>query len=449
MELCASLWGATISYGLKTTILNAQTFRKSPPAPKVLAAYETTPIPFGLHDSDDPAIWWNPDEPGQSLILGTSKFEPDRKTHHHNLEGYGGLGVYALDGRETRFLPGDRLNNIEVLNDRCDSKGCTGELALASNRTINGITIFRVSSSRVSVLANIPLIDETNDAIKVYGLCATKSQGQTLALVTTKKGIAYLFEVRNLPDGKDWINPPITALLIKTIDLSALITPAQDQTMQTLVEKEARAEGELQDLEKKLQDRFALEGCVYDGHRKRWLVGMEKFGIWIVPQESKGSQKLDEAPTPLLTVQGSWTDIGQWGQNPGTDPIADDLEGLEVFTYNNKDYMLFSSQGISEFGLYDLSFQRYLGNFSISLNDKDPVTQTDGLAVKSAPMGPLFPDGILVVHDDTNEASDATYSYQSNVSGEKSLERANYKIVDLNSVMRLFPSEDPETIHLD
>lgn len=34
---------------------------------------ETTPIPAGVHDTDDPAIWLHPTTAGKSLIIGVSK----------------------------------------------------------------------------------------------------------------------------------------------------------------------------------------------------------------------------------------------------------------------------------------------------------------------------------------------------------------------------------------
>ncbi len=404
----------SLSYTLLAGLLSG--FTQAPPlqVPRLLASYETTPLPFGLHESDDPAIWYHPEQPHQSLVLGTSKFEAEKE------QGYGGLGVYGLNGVETRFLPGDRLNNIDMFGNRCSTQGCTGGLAIASNRTIDGISLFQVSSAKVGELATLPLLDEAQKPLKVYGICTGFVNGKSLALVTTKKGQAMLFDIQGLPDGTLLSPQPITAHLIKTIDLAALITPSQDQFVRTIVEKGARTNGELDDLEKKLRDRFALEGCTYDAPRQRWVVGMENFGLWSVPQDST------ETPTVLLQVQGSWTDIDQWGQDPTLPRITDDLEGVDVFTYGGSDYLMFSAQGISEFGLYSLSERRYMGNFALSFNDKDPVTNTDGLAVKSLPMGPEFPRGILVVHDDSNESPTGT------------LEGANYKIVDLKKIMDQF-----------
>ncbi len=59
---------------------------------------EQTPV-----DSDDPAIWINPDDPSQSLILGTDKG--------------GAVVVFDLDGKiipEQTVTGLQRMNNIDV-----------------------------------------------------------------------------------------------------------------------------------------------------------------------------------------------------------------------------------------------------------------------------------------------------------------------------------------------
>jgi 3-phytase len=59
---------------------------------------ETVPVASTRDAADDPAIWVHPDNPEQSLIVGTDK--------------QSGLYVYALDGSERQYLapiPATRL----------------------------------------------------------------------------------------------------------------------------------------------------------------------------------------------------------------------------------------------------------------------------------------------------------------------------------------------------
>src|SRR5690242_11645788 len=63
---------------------------------------ETEPLRY---DVDDPAIWVNPQDPAQSLIVATVK----RPRPH------GGLAVYTLDGKLVEMEPGlDRPNNVDI-----------------------------------------------------------------------------------------------------------------------------------------------------------------------------------------------------------------------------------------------------------------------------------------------------------------------------------------------
>ena len=66
------------------------------------ADIETTPTPQGSEDdsADDPAIWVNPTNPEKSIIFGTDK--------------KGGIGSYALDGKEIAYDAVGKMNNIDI-----------------------------------------------------------------------------------------------------------------------------------------------------------------------------------------------------------------------------------------------------------------------------------------------------------------------------------------------
>ena len=69
-------------------------------APNVAATAETDPVDTAADAADDPAIWRNPRNPAQSLVIGT-----DKKA---------GIHVYDLKGKRVSFTPVARLNNVDL-----------------------------------------------------------------------------------------------------------------------------------------------------------------------------------------------------------------------------------------------------------------------------------------------------------------------------------------------
>ncbi len=68
----------------------------------VYATVETTPIRSvaGEDAADDPALWFNAENPENSLVLGTNKKE--------------GLEVYNLNGERLAYYPVGRVTNVNV-----------------------------------------------------------------------------------------------------------------------------------------------------------------------------------------------------------------------------------------------------------------------------------------------------------------------------------------------
>jgi 3-phytase len=356
--------------------------------PVLDATTETAPIPAGFSDSDDAAIWAHPKEPKKSIILGTSKYDED---------GQGGLGVYALDGRELQFFPGSKLNSVDILDD----------LAIATNRSDNALDLYRIQDGRVSFLKRTYLQDAQGQTFEPYGLCLAPGKDESVRIyLPTKTGVLYEYS----------LSKKRRLALKNTYDLAALVTPEQDVLMQSVVTKETLAEGEAEELEENLAERFILEGCVHDPRSGSVYVGMENLGIWRL---YKKDAEL------VIPIQGSWTDLDSWAK-PGVPRVTDDIEGMDIVAHDGHSYLLFSSQGLSEFTLYDLDQLEWMGNFKIRLNAQDPVTQTDGLAIKSGHLGSRYSQGVLVVHDDENTDS----------KGET--QPANYKIVSLKKLWDLF-----------
>ncbi|HYX36716.1 MAG TPA: phytase [Oligoflexus sp.] len=359
------------------------------------ALVETTPIPAGFSDSDDAAIWKHPKDSNKSLILGTSKYDED---------GQGGLGVYDLEGRQLQFFAGSKLNSVDIIKN----------VAVASNRSENALDIYRIRQGKVNFLTRTVLKDSQGKAFEPYGLClaeAADDDDDVRVYLPTKSGLLYEYT----------FDDEYQAELEATYDLAALVRPVQDAFIQSVVTKETQAEGEMDELQENLDERFILEGCVFDARTQKLYVGMENFGIW-----SLSTAAAKPIPKLVIPVQGSWTDIEQWGK-PGVPRVTDDIEGMDILHANGRSYLLFSSQGISEFTLYDLTNLTWLGNFKITFGASDAITFTDGLAVQSGALGQRYPEGVLVVHDDENTQPDGT------------LAPANYKVISLADLWKIFP----------
>jgi 3-phytase len=89
--------------------------------------------------------------------------------------------------------------------------------------------------------------------------------------------------------------------------------------------------------------------------------------------------------------------------------LTDDVEGLAIYYgENGAGYLVASNQGADNYALYERSGDnRFIGLFHVVADDAtgiDGASETDGLDVTSASLGPDFPQGVLVVQDGRNIA---------------------------------------------
>jgi 3-phytase len=135
-------------------------------------------------DADDPAVWVNPDDPAQSLILGTDK--------------EAGLFVFGLDGAERAFLPDGKLNNVDVRPFQLN--GVAIGLAGASRRDDDTLVFYIVDGSGVSPaepFAHPALTDEIPGLDDIYGFAMAQDAGGTYALVNFKSGHVLQYRIED------------------------------------------------------------------------------------------------------------------------------------------------------------------------------------------------------------------------------------------------------------
>ncbi|MAP94819.1 MAG: 3-phytase [Ponticaulis sp.] len=299
---------------------------------KVYPVAETEAVASSGDAADDPAIWVNSESPEDSRLLGTDK--------------QAGLYVYDLSGAVQQFLPYGELNNVDLRQQVVFGVGNGVDLAAATNRTINGVSLFQVSSTgEVSEAGDFPV-----ERIEPYGLCVGYDENGYRVFVTYKTGHVEIYEISKAASGAAY-----DAELASTLKLNT-----------------------------------QLEGCSYDETQDVLFVGEEAFGLWRI--DLRGNEEL--ARRPIDTVES------------GTGLVAD-VEGVDIWRDTaDAGYLVASAQEGDRYIVYERAVpNRWVGTFSIQMSPDellDGVTHTDGLTISSAKLGSEFPEGLLVVQDDAD-----------------------------------------------
>ena len=291
-------------------------------------------------DSDDPAIWINPEDPSQSLILGTDKG--------------GSVFVFDLDGiiiPEKTVTGMGRMNNIDVaygfpLGDE------TIDIALATDRNEEKIRVFRLPEMTPIDNGGIPtFVGETDDR-RAMGLAVytRPSDGAFFAIVSRKFGVsgAYLWQY--------------------------LLEDAGDGTIKAT---KVRAFGEFvggKEIEAVAVDNEL--GYVYYSDE---LAGIHKY---------HADPDAPDANTELAFF--------------GTEGFAQDHEGISIYKVNDgTGYILVSDQQANTFRVFkregepgDPHDHQLIKVVPVSTNE------SDGSDVTSAVLDPRFPSGLFVAMSD-------------------------------------------------
>ena len=266
-----------------------------------------------------------------------------------------GLNVYSLTGEQLQSLPTGRVNNVDV-RYQIDTPTGTQDIAVASNRSSQTLSVYYISvTGLVTHAAELP-----TTLSDVYGLCSGIIDGQLHTFINDTDGRYQQYAVTFTANGP-------AAELVSEFSL-----PSQP------------------------------EGCVVDDANRMLYMGEEAAGIW----QKSLSQPLS-APGLIASVGGE---------------VEADVEGMGIYTLDNQRYLVASSQGNSRFAVYALDDgNRLLGSFRVGINGAkqiDGVSETDGLEVTSTPLGPQFPDGLMVVQDGRNVMPTAPQNFKL-ISGSK------------------------------
>lgn len=270
----------------------------------------------------------------------------------------GGLAVYDMTGRQLQYLAVGRVNNVD-LRSGFRLAGQEISLVAASNRTDRSLGLYRLDPA-TRQLSDIAAGLQPTGLDDPYGLCLYRSprDGSTYAFINDSDGRM-----------RQW-------RLIETGD-------------------RVRAE--------RVRD-FALatqpEGCLADDVHGWLYVGEEDVGVWRFGAEPDAG----EARTPVAMVAG----------NPA---LKDDVEGIALYDLGGGEgYLVVSSQGNDSYVVFErIGDNRYLGSFAVVANAElgiDGASETDGLDVSSANLGPGFEAGAVVVQDGRNVLPDETQNFK-------------------------------------
>ncbi len=294
---------------------------------EVMAKRQTAPVSHFGDAADDPAIWPNYQSPQNSKILATDKTA--------------GLYVYGLDGSSEQFIASGRVNNVDI-SFGFNWQGKQVDLAAASNRTLNSISLYAINSAgKVSEIGNVPTT--LND---VYGLCSYKSKvdEQHYVFINDENGQFQQYRITQ-NEGK------LAGALVREFKVDS-----------------------------------QPEGCVVDEITATLYFGEEAEGVWRTSAEPKGSE------LELVVTIDKQT-------------LFDDVEGLSIYQGKSASYLVVSSQGNNSYVLYNLEDMSFVGNFRVKANYQlgiDGTSETDGLAVSNFNFGQEYSSGMLVVQDGRN-----------------------------------------------
>lgn len=419
--------------GLLGAMLAGTALAAEPQVVAVQPVIETTALPDNAFesDADDPAIWVHPTRPADSLVVTGVKD--------------GGMRVYDLAGRTMQVIdPAEtpqgtgRINNVDVAHGFLMPDGSRIDLAVASDRALDVIRVFRIRPN-----AGVPLVEVTafpgtrafpirprangqglianplDDQNTAYGLALWHDRdAEKLVAVVTQRGKARLglFRLFGRADGtvrvqyeRDWRFP--------------VVFRGQDLR--------------IEDEENPLRDWSPqFEGLVVDQRSGRLFAGQEDVGIWLVDLKSGA-----RARRPFYTTRGA---EGRSFRVPGS-RISRDVEGLCIYYGPGRSgYLIASSQGNAHgetpnpeppyddsFVVFDLAtpVPSLRGSFRVRrAGPIDATQESDGADVLSFGL-PGFDQGLFVTQDGYNDDLNG-------LRGEP--EASNFKYVPWQRIARAF-----------
>ncbi len=286
------------------------------------------------HDTDDPAIWINPADTLQSLIIGTDK------------DSNGALYAFDLNGkivRKTERL--QRPNNVDIACGLLLG-GQRVDVAVVTERETNMLRVFKLPGLEPVDNGGIPVFEgETERAPMGIALYTRPADTAIFAIAGRKNGPVnnYLWQYRLHDNG-------------------------QGQVTGTLVRKFGQYSG------KKEIEAIAVDHALGYVYCSDETVGVRKYNA-----------NPDDTAAPELALFG-------------TTGFASDHEGISIYPLTDSTgYILVSNQQANTFMVYRREGAAG-NPHQHTLVAEVPVStiESDGSEVTAVPLGSRFPKGMLV-----------------------------------------------------
>jgi 3-phytase len=257
----------------------------------------------------------------------------------------GGVVVFNMQGKLLQFRQDGKIGNIDLRAD-FPLGGKPTVLVGANNRT--GDTLIFWQLDPVQQQLSAPIGQGTKTVSPNYGFCMYHSarSGKFYAFVSQETGTSTL-EQYELGESAG----KVTATKVRSFEVGSI-----------------------------------TEGCVADDDLGRLYVAQEDVALW----------RYDAEPTGGSTRSAVAT-VGEGG-------VVADLEGVALAKGpGTSGYIVLSIQSQSRFAVYDRESNAPLRTFTVDASgSSDATSESDGLDISTANLGPGFPKGALVVHDGSN-----------------------------------------------
>lgn len=308
----------------------------------LVSEFLSEPYPSASGDvADGAAIIPNTNNPANSVVIGTNKSNGSD----------GGLYVMDMAGNILSSQTGFAANSVDW-RDTTGLSGWDGRiLVMTCNRNSGSFSLrffwFNPTTRALTSAGSIPI------GVEPYGTCLGIVSGVLYAYVTER--------------GPDDVSPRefYQASLVRSGDTVTLGSIVRQFTIPSVV-----------------------EGMVVSDENHAILMSQEDVGLFAMGASPSGGDWSTRLTVDLV----------------GSGHLVADVEDVAIADTPAGPRVLVSSQGDNSYHVYywDEVAEEYVHEkrFEIARPTTGMVTGTDGLDVKIANLGPSFPKGLIVVHDD-------------------------------------------------
>lgn len=261
----------------------------------------------------------------------------------------GGVAIYDLSGKVIRHFADSKVYSIDLRSNFLLNDGSSLDLVTGINRTDNTIVILQLDA-QTPELNNIAR-RQLKPSLKLYKSCMYHSpvSKKIYLFAIAKNGEVEQWELFDSGDGK------FDGLQVRSFDIGSQV-----------------------------------DSCIADDERAIVYFAEKNTGIWRYPAEPA----TDTAPILVDKTK----DKGH---------LKASVEALALYNSGPEaGYLIASSDSGAEYVVYRRNRNNdYVTTFQvIAGNGVDDVTATEGLASSSTALGSTFPQGLLVLHDEQNDA---------------------------------------------